>query len=476
MACAARRARASASSRLVARSRGSRRPGRRRGAAGRSASPGGGRSAPTRRPRPPRLRRYPRPPRAPLGRDEEDARTPRRRGAARLQRLRSTRICSPSADESARLVQVDAERGAGRARHRGRRRAARRPRPRTAPVRAEPDLGVARPVLDPERRRPRRARLDRPASSAWRARPGVSERDAEGRRLGGHRSVTVSGMKPPSTRERRSRSARARRSAPRRARRRREASTAPRDRGRELRPRRATSVSPRWPCRSGALTTHGNRAVAGSLAEHARGCGTPAAAKRSRCRVFDVASTAVAPSIGCGSPSRSATRAAIPTGQSMPGAMIPSTLLGRASRSIARLVLGRDHRASSASAKPGASGSRSTAITNEVRARARPRAGRAAPAPAPRTRRRCAVGARGLLRHQASLSRYQAMVCSSPSSNARARPPAGQALHLVGGADVAVDLAEPLRDVRLQSTRLRRAPRARDRRSRPPRCRRRWRR
>ena len=89
-----------------------------------------------------------------------------------------------------------------------------------------------------------------------------------------------------------------------------------------------TSVSPRWPCRSGALTTQG---AAGSWSS--RACGTPAAAKHSRWRCFEVASTAVAPSIGCGSPIRSAMRAAIPTGQSAPGEMTPSTSSARARRS-----------------------------------------------------------------------------------------------------------------------------------------------
>ena len=44
------------------------------------------------------------------------------------------------------------------------------------------------------------------------------------------------------------------------------------------------------------------------------GCGTPASAKRSRWRSFDVARTAVSGESGCGSPSRAATRAAIATG------------------------------------------------------------------------------------------------------------------------------------------------------------------
>ena len=66
-----------------------------------------------------------------------------------------------------------------------------------------------------------------------------------------------------------------------------------------------------------------------------RGWGTPASANRSRWRSFEVASTAVAGPIGCGSAWRSAIRAAIATGQSMPGAIRPSTRSAAASRSIA---------------------------------------------------------------------------------------------------------------------------------------------
>ena len=59
-----------------------------------------------------------------------------------------------------------------------------------------------------------------------------------------------------------------------------------------------------------------------------------------------------------------------------------------------------------------------------------------------------------MLRHQASFSRYQATVCSSPSAKVvRARQP-GESGHLVRRADVAVDLSEPLRDVHLRRLRL----------------------
>ena len=102
-----------------------------------------------------------------------------------------------------------------------------------------------------------------------------------------------------------------------------------------------TSPSPRCPCRSGALTTHGkpSRPAAPSTSSTLRqsskaGCGTPTSRKRSRCRSFDVASVAVAAEIACGSPCRSATRAATATGQSMPGAITPWTRSASASRSM----------------------------------------------------------------------------------------------------------------------------------------------
>ena len=97
--------------------------------------------------------------------------------------------------------------------------------------------------------------------------------------------------------------------------------------------RRRTSVSPRCPCRSDALTTHGSGSD-GSRGSNPRGCGTPAAAK-----------ALALPRLGrrdrrspwvdrVRMPIRSATRAAIPTGQSAPGEMIPSTSRARARRSI----------------------------------------------------------------------------------------------------------------------------------------------
>ena len=73
-----------------------------------------------------------------------------------------------------------------------------------------------------------------------------------------------------------------------------------------------------------------------------------------------MASTAVAGSIGCGSTSRSAIRAAIATGQSMPGATRPSTRSAAASRSIAGSSSTEMIARRSAKRKPGAAGLRST--------------------------------------------------------------------------------------------------------------------
>ena len=135
----------------------------------------------------------------------------------------------------------------------------------------------------------------------------------------------------------------------------------------------------------------------------------------------------MAASIGCGSARRSATRAAMPTGQSAPGEMIPSTRSARASRSIAGLVLGRDDRALVRVAEPGRLPGRGRPRSRRARAR---RAAREQPelrGPAPRTRRR--GRARSGARHQTSFSRYHSTVCSSParSSSARASPSAVRA-------------------------------------------------
>ena len=67
-------------------------------------------------------------------------------------------------------------------------------------------------------------------------------------------------------------------------------------------------------------------------------------ARASRCFCFETARVATAGLIGCGSAIFSATRAAIPTGQSIPGAMMPSTDSADGEPLDALLVLGRDDR------------------------------------------------------------------------------------------------------------------------------------
>ncbi len=125
----------------------------------------------------------------------------------------------------------------------------------------------------------------------------------------------------------------------------------------------STSVRPFCPCRSGAFTTTGP-VTAGSSSSppttHERGCGTPASASRSRWRSLFVAATAVAGVIGCGRPSRSAIRAATPTGQSVPGEIDPVDAERAGEPLDRRLVLGRED----------------AAAVGEVGSRARPGRGR----------------------------------------------------------------------------------------------------
>ncbi len=109
------------------------------------------------------------------------------------------------------------------------------------------------------------------------------------------------------------------------------------DRARQLRRRRARVQARLPPWRSGALTTQGGPSSPASppTTTSQRGCGTPAAASRSRWRSLLVSTTAVAGATGCARPSFSATRAATPTDLSEPGAITPSSPSADASRSIA---------------------------------------------------------------------------------------------------------------------------------------------
>ena len=158
-------------------SRGSRRRGRRRGAAARSATRAAGTSAPTRRPRPPR------PPRLPPSRSSTPSGATRKRTHAPPTRRRRSWLVTLAHDRLAErerdgeVVEVDADGGAAELRV----VAAAEPRRDLHDVRpavgAEPDLGVARAVLDPERRDRGARRLDHARRSDAR-----SARRARGRR------------------------------------------------------------------------------------------------------------------------------------------------------------------------------------------------------------------------------------------------------------------------------------------------------
>ena len=159
-----------------------------------------------------------------------------------------------------------------------------------------------------------------------------------------------------------------------------------------------------------------------------------------------------------------ATRAAIPTGQSAPGETIPSTSRARASRSTASSS--SDDRTARSSARREPDRLRVAVDRDhvDVPRPAPPRSRPSCAGPAPRTRRR--RRARGRPRHQASFSRYQATVRSSPSSNPiDARQPVSSC-ELVGRPDVPVDLTGPLLDVDGRRRAGRRRPRARAGRSR----------
>ena len=183
-------------------------------------------------------------------------------------------------------------------------------------------------------------------------------------------------------------------------------------------PGERTSASPRWPCRSGAFTTRGNGSSA-SRGSSSRACGTPAAANASRWRAFDVTMDPVRAVIGCASPIRSATRAAIPTGQSAPGETIPSTSRARASRSTASSSSDEMIARSSASTNPTACGSRSTAITCTS---SLPWAASSSPScagPAPRTRRRRRARERPATRPRCRGTRPR---CAGALPRTRSRP------------------------------------------------------
>ena len=150
-------------------------------------------------------------------------------------------------------------------------------------VRPDPDLGVRRAVPDRRAPRPRRGR-PRSDLVLLNTRPRVRQRDAERRRVGGEAvgdeervedAVDRDGLtvtSGPSTYSSTMYGA-----VPR-------GLDAPPRSPPGAPPRCARSVSPRWPWRSGALTTQG----ATRLVEQRAAAGRPAAAKRSRCLDFVV--------------------------------------------------------------------------------------------------------------------------------------------------------------------------------------------
>src|SRR5206468_8103179 len=124
--------------------------------------------------------------------------------------------------------------------------------------------------------------------------------------------------------------------------------------------------------------------------------GTPASSKRSRCFSQEDARAAVFGSSGCGNASLCAMRAAIPTDQSLAGEITPSMCSASARRcsdgSSSKEISARR----SASRKPGAAESRSTATTSSPCCRAacsNPSCWR----PAPRTSRRRFASTRGIV-------------------------------------------------------------------------------
>ena len=244
----------------------------------------------------------------------------------------------------------------------------------------------------------------------------------------------------------------------------------------------ATTESPRWPWRSGALTTHGQpSSAAASRASSQRparadtGLRHARLAKRSRWRSFDVGQHAP-PRASAGAAARAGRRRAPrcrPASRSRARSgrrRAPPRRAGR-SRARPRRRRSRGGRRSGSRARPG---SRSTAITYRPRLRAAASSPSCA-GPAPRTRRRVRSGPENALPPSLILAvpRDSAL---EPLVEGRARAPARQRERLLGRADVAVDLSGPLGHVLLQRRAACRARRAPGRRSRSRRCRFRWRR
>ena len=171
--------------------RGSRRPGRRRAGAARSASRAAGRSAPTRRPRRASASSTPS-----VARSTPSGATRKRTHAPPTRTARTPIACdtlsqgfSPSAKETARSLRSTPERGAAELGVVAAAEAGRDLDHVGPAVGAEPDLGVARPVLDPERRDGGRAPpRSPPPSRARSARRGRARRRTRAARRGSCRS------------------------------------------------------------------------------------------------------------------------------------------------------------------------------------------------------------------------------------------------------------------------------------------------
>ena len=243
------------------------------------------------------------------------------------------------------------------------------------PVRADEHLRVRRPVVHADRRRGRLGRRRTTAatsSGVELARPDVRERDAERGRVGDDPVGDGQRMEAPVDRERVHRHLRPGDQLldehdARRARARARARTPPRARPvvrHEREPLLALEVGRLDDARVAELGGRGRRLGQARARRDSRACGTPASAKRSRWRSFDVAACAVGGSSGCGSPRRcgDAGRDRDREVDARRDDAVDALRRRRAGRSPARPRRTRS-RAGRRSGSPGARGSRSTAIT-----------------------------------------------------------------------------------------------------------------
>ena len=248
-------------------------------------------------------------------------------------------------------------------------------------------------ALRPPRAPPRPRRRPAPRE---RARPDVRERDAERRRLGAHAVGDRQRVEAAVERERVHRHLRpvdelldeagVRRVRPRARRRpRRSASDSSVD---EREAALALPVGRLDDAREAEPLDRRARLLEALQSSRRAAAARPPRAKRSRCRTFDVASTAVSGEIGCGSAEPLRDARGDPDGPVDARRDHAVDALGLGEPLDAGLVLGRDDRAPVGEREARARRDRGRRRSRRGRARARPRAARAAPAPAPRTRRR----------------------------------------------------------------------------------------